>query len=95
MNKRSVSIIIIMLFVGTMIGTLVGELLGFLLPAGVVKDFFLTSIRFDLAGLAGNESGVITLNLIMLKLQFGLSLTFNFTSLIGLSAAYYFLRYFR
>ncbi|MFQ6611786.1 MAG: DUF4321 domain-containing protein [Fidelibacterota bacterium] len=95
MNKRSLGIIIVILFVGTMVGTLAGVLLGLILPEGVVKDFFLTSIHFSLAGLTGNDLGVITLDLIMFKLQFGLSLTFNFTSLIGLSAAYYFLRYFR
>jgi hypothetical protein len=50
---------------------------------------------FNLAGLAGNEKGVITLDLIMFTFQFGLALTFNFTSIIGFAVAYYFLRYFR
>ena len=76
-------------------GTLVGELLGWILPAGVVKDFFLTSVTFDLGGLVGQESGVIILDLIMFTLKFGLSLKINFTSIIGLAGAYYFLRYFR
>lgn len=76
-------------------GTLVGELLGWILPAGVVKDFFLTSVSFDLGGLVGQDSGVIVLDLIMFTLKFGLSLKINFTSIIGLAGAYYFLRYFR
>ncbi len=76
-------------------GTLLGELLGFVLPEGVVKDFFLTSVHFDLAGLVENETGVISLDLIMFTVKFGLKLIFNFTSLIGLATAYYFLRYFR
>jgi|TARA_B100000809_G_scaffold54708_1_gene50440 hypothetical protein len=80
---------------GALIGTLSGELLGMLLPVGVVKDFFLTSINFDLAGLAGQDSGVIVLNLIIFTVKFGLSLKFNFTSLIGLATAYYLLRFFR
>lgn len=95
MNKRSLTIIIIVLFVGAMIGTLLGELLGWILPEGVVKEFFLTAVHFDLAGLVGAESGVIVLNLIMFTVKFGLTITINFTSLIGLATAYYFLRYFR
>ena len=51
-NKaRSIGLIFLVLFFGAMMGTLLGELLGFLLPPGVVKDFFLTSVYFDLAGL--------------------------------------------
>ena len=95
MNKRSISVIILILFYGTLFGTLVGELLGFLLPDSVVKEFFLKSIDFNLGGLVGSETGVITLDLIMLSIQFGLTLTFNFTSIVGFASAYYFLRYFR
>ncbi len=95
MNKRSISLIILILFVGAMTGTLIGELFGWILPEGVVKDFFLTSVSFDLGGLVGNESGVIVLNIIMLTIKFGLSIKINFTSIIGLASSYYFLRYFR
>ena len=59
------------------------------------KEFFLNSIDFNLGGLVGSETGVITLDLIMLSIQFGLTLTFNFTSIVGFASAYYFLRYFR
>ena len=69
--------------------------MGLVLPAGVVKDFFLSSINFDLAGLTGQDLGVIVLDLNLLTLKFGLSLNFNFTSLIGLATAYYLLRFFR
>ncbi len=95
MTKRSIALVAITLCVGAMAGTLAGELLVWILPEGVVKDFFLTSVTFDLAGLSGNQSGVIVLNLIIFTLKFGLSLKINFTSIIGLASAYYFLRYFR
>jgi len=95
MNKRSISIIALVLLFGTLFGTLLGELLGWALPDSVVKEFFLKSIDFNLAGLVGSETGVITLDLIMITLQFGLTLTFNFSSIVGFAAAYYFLRYFR
>lgn len=95
MNKRSIVLIVLGLFIGAMIGTLIGEFLGYILPAGVVKEFFLTSIHFDLAGLVGNETGVIALDLIIITIKFGLKLVFNFTSIIGMGVAYYFLRYFK
>ncbi len=95
MNKRSIGLIILILFVGAMAGTLIGELFGWILPEGVVKDFFLTSISFDLGGLVGNESGVIVLDIIIFTLKFGLSIKINFISIIGLASSYYFLRYFR
>ena len=95
MAKRSIALITITLFVGAMAGTLVGELLGLILPEGVVKDFFLTGVSFNLGGLIGNDSGVIVLNMIMFTIQFGLAIKMNFTSIIGLAGAYYFLRYLR
>lgn len=95
MKKPSWKYIIIGLVVGAMIGSLIGSLLGWILPEGVVKDFFLLGISFDLAGLVGNESGVIVINLIIVTFKFGISVAFNFTSLIGLATAYYFLRFFR
>ena len=95
-NKaRSISMIFLVLFFGSMMGTLLGELLGFLLPSGVVKEFFLTSIYFDLAGVFGNANGVVTIDLVMLVLKFGLEITINFASIIGLATAYYFLRFYR
>ncbi|MBC8345899.1 MAG: DUF4321 domain-containing protein [Candidatus Marinimicrobia bacterium] len=95
MNKRSISIILMILFFGTLFGTLLGVFFGWVLPDSVVREFFLKSVDFNLAGLVGNDTGVITLDLIMFTIQFGLTLTFNFTSIIGFAIAYYFLRYFR
>ena len=95
MDKRSIALIVLGLFTGAVIGGVLGNILGLLLPEGVVKDFFLSSINFDLAGLTGQDIGVIVLDLNLLTLKFGLSLKFNFTSLIGLATAYYLLRFFR
>ncbi|MBT3299240.1 MAG: DUF4321 domain-containing protein [Candidatus Marinimicrobia bacterium] len=95
MNKRNISLIIVGLFLGAAFGGLVGELLGNFLPDGVVKDFFLTDFGFDLGGWAGNELGVIILDLKVITLKFGLAIRINFMSMIGFATAYYFLRYFR
>jgi hypothetical protein len=94
MKKRSWGYITLGLVFGALIGSLLGSLLGWILPEGVVKDFFLIGVSFDIAGLVGNESGVISINLIIVTIKFGLSIALNFTSLIGLAVAYYFLRFF-
>ena len=95
LNKRSLSIIVLILFFGTLFGTLLGEFLGWILPDSVVREFFLKSVNFNLGSVVGNEAGVVSLDLVMLTIKFGLNLTFNFTSIIGFATAYYFLRYFR
>jgi hypothetical protein len=95
MTKRNISLIVVGLFIGAAIGGVLGNILGWGLPDGVVKDFFLTSFSLDLGGLAGNEIGVIVLDLKIITLKFGLAMNFNFTSIIGLTSAYYILRYFR
>lgn len=95
MKKRSWGYISLGLVAGAMIGSLLGNLLGWILPEGVVKDFFLLGVSFDIAGLVGNDSGVIVIDLIIVTFKFGLSVALNFTSLIGLATAYYFLRFFR
>ena len=95
MKKRSLGYVTLGLVTGALIGSLIGSLLGWILPEGVVKDFFLLGVSFDLAGLVGTESGVIVIDLIMVTFKFGLSIALNFTSLIGLATAYYFLRFLR
>ena len=95
LNKRSLSIIVLILFFGTLFGTLLGEFLSWILPDSVVREFFLKSINFNLGSVVGNETDVVLLDLVMLTIKFGLKLTFNFTSIIGFATAYYFLRYFR
>ena len=95
MNKRTVSLIILGVFTGAIIGGVLGELFGWMLPLGVVKEFLLTPLSFDIGGLAGNETGVIILDLKIITLKFSLAMKFNFTSVIGIAVAYYILRYFR
>ncbi|NOZ75162.1 MAG: DUF4321 domain-containing protein [FCB group bacterium] len=95
MLKRSWIQVFMVLFFGAIVGSVLGELFAWMLPEGVVKSFFLTGIHFDLAGLLGDQSGVITLNLVVISLKFGVTIVLNFVSLLGMAAAYYFLRYFR
>jgi hypothetical protein len=77
------------------VGGVVGNLMGWMLPEGVVKDFFLTSFNVDIGSSFGNQNGVIVFDLKIITLKFGLALSLNFTSVIGLATAYYILRFFR
>ena len=70
MQKRKIHIIVISLFAGAIFGGVFGNVFSLILPESVVKDFFLTSINFDLAGLVGNEFGVIVLDLKVIVLKF-------------------------
>ena len=55
MKKRKLYVIVLSLFVGAVFGGVVGNIFSLVLPESVVKDFFLTSITFDLGGLINNE----------------------------------------
>jgi len=95
MKKRKVHFIVLSLFVGAIFGGVVGNIFSLVLPESVVKDFFLTSITFDLGGFVNNDLGVFIIDLKVIVLKLGLSMSFNFTSVIGIAVAYYILRYLR
>ena len=95
MKKRSIHIIILAIFLGAVFGGVIGNLFALILPESVVKDFFLTSITFDLGGFANNDLGVLIIDLKTLVFKLGLSMSFNFTSVVGIVVAYYILRYLR
>jgi hypothetical protein len=95
MKKRKVHFIVLSLFLGAIFGGVVGNIFSLVLPESVVKDFFLTSITFDLGGLVNNDIGVFIIDLKVIVLKLGLSIGFNFTSVIGIAVAYYILRYLR
>ncbi|MFQ6675458.1 MAG: DUF4321 domain-containing protein [Fidelibacterota bacterium] len=89
-RRRSIKMIVIMLFVGAILGTLLGDVLAHVLPEGVVKQFFLQGVTISLGG----EEG-FSLDLGILGFIIGFRFKLNFVALFGLAAAYYFLRYFR
>ena len=95
MKKRSIHIIILAIFIGAVFGGVIGNLFALVLPESVVKDFFLTSVTFDLGGFTNNELGVLIIDLKTLVFKLGFSMSFNFTSVVGIVVAYYILRYLR
>ncbi len=86
-QKRSLGLIFIILIFGAVIGTLLGDLLALFLSEGVVKQFFLQSVSLGISPM--------TLDFVVGTVTFGLRVKFNISSVLGLTVAYYFLRYFR
>ncbi len=86
-QKRSIGIIFLTLILGAAMGTILGDLLAIGLPEGVVKQFFLQSVSWGLSPM--------TVDFIVITLTVGFRLKFSVTSIIGLAAVYYFLRYLR
>ncbi|GAB4182549.1 MAG: hypothetical protein Kow00108_19430 [Calditrichia bacterium] len=85
MRKKSVWYFVFVIFLGAFIGTLLGELLGFVLPDGVVREFF---IRF-----AEVNVGPFDINLVLLKFTLGIALKLNIVGLLGVLLAAWILRW--
>ena len=90
MVKRNVSLILVGLFIGAAIGGVLGNLFGWMLPSGVVKDFFLLSKTF---GFGASEKGWFELG--PLRLRLGFFFDISVLSIIGLFVSWYILRYFK
>ena len=89
-RKRSISFIFLSLFFGVIIGSIVSQFMGMLLPAGVVKEFLLTSKSIGW-GLNSNN----WVDLLVIRFKTGLYIDISVVSIIGLGISWYFLRYFK
>ena len=85
MRRKSVGFIIFVIVVGALMGSALGEVLAFIMPVGVVKDFFLKSITASV--------GPGTLDLILFKITLGFALKLNITGVIGILISAYMLRW--
>ena len=84
---RRIGIFITWLVAGAVIGSLVSLLVGLVLPQGVVREFFLTGTNIGL--------GPFTLDLAVLSLTIGFTLTINIVGLLGIVFAGYYFRWYR
>ncbi|MCK4893661.1 MAG: DUF4321 domain-containing protein [Calditrichia bacterium] len=85
MRKKSLGWILIIILLGAFMGTALGEVLAYILPLGVVKEFFLRSAIFSV--------GPATLNLVAFTFTLGFSFKLNVIGIIGIGIAAYFLRW--
>lgn len=87
MRRIKFGVLLLVIFLGILIGSVLGELIGLILPEGVVKDFFITSVD------AGIRPTVIDLNL--LKFTLGFSFKLNVIGIIGIAIATYMLKWYK
>ncbi len=85
-HRKKIATYIVILVFGLLLGGLLGELVGTVLPDGVVKDFFVTTV--------GGRFGPATLDLMVLSLTGGVAIKLNVMSLVGLLTAAYLFRAF-
>ena len=86
-SSKQIGMVITTIVLGAVIGTLVGKILAFILPEGVVKQFLLLSTTLSI--------GPGTVNIVLMSITVGFSLTLNVISLIGIGISYYLLRWWR
>ena len=85
MTKKSWIYYIVVLFIGALIGSVLGEIAAYIIPAGVVQQFFLKS--------ATASVGPGTLNILILTLTLGFTIKINIMGVIGVLIAAYALRW--
>ncbi len=86
MRKRSLGILILFLLLGAIIGSALGKIIAFILPDGVVKQFFMRSatIGFD----------PVTINLGFISFTVGFEFILNVIGVVGIAFAAYLLRWY-
>lgn len=85
-GEKRISVLVIALLLGLLFGNVVGEILGFVLPENsVVVKVLVNALEY--------EQAPIRLNLIILTLTLGFSLKINLISLVGIAAAWYYVKY--
>ncbi len=90
MNKKSIYFILLIIFLGCILGTALSMFIAYILPDGVVKDFFLLSKTF---GFGVSEKGWLELG--PLRLRLGFFFDISVLSIIGVFVSWYILRYFK
>ncbi len=84
-KKRKLGYYMIVLILGAVVGSVLGDALSFLLPAGVLKQFFLKSVNFSV--------GPAPFNLSIIKLTLGFAININIVGVIGIFLVAYVLRW--
>ena len=85
-KKKSLGFILLILILGTLVGSALGEVIGMVLPNGVVKQFFLSSVNGGIAP--------TTLNAILFTFTIGFTIKLNVIGVLGVLITAYLLRWY-
>ena len=86
-KRRGAGFLILVLLAGALLGSALGDLVGYLLPSGVVRDFFTKA-------LTPGVSPPLTLNLLVMTITFGFTLKLNIIAILGVVLMAYLLKWF-
>ena len=89
-QKRNMAFIFLVLFIGIVTSSILSQLIGGILPEGVVKEFFLSSISIGWGIQPDNW-----IELYVIRFKTGLFIDISVVSFLGMVIAWYFLRYFK
>lgn len=82
--KRGLGFLVLVVVVGAIAGSLLGELIALGFPQGFVHTIFSRGVNVGIPH--------FSLNLLALTLSLGLTLRVNLCTVLGIAAAFYFLR---
>jgi ABC-type antimicrobial peptide transport system permease subunit len=86
-GKRSIWFVLVIVILGAAIATGLSQFIGLVIPEGVVREFFLTTLPLGW--------DPFTLNLQIITFTIGFAIDVSVVSLLGMAIAWYFLRYFK
>lgn len=86
-GKRSIWFVLVIVILGAAIATGLSQFIGLVIPEGVVREFFLTTLPLGW--------DPFTLNLQIITFTIGFAIDISVVSLLGMAIAWYFLRYFK
>ena len=89
-QKRSISFIFLVLFIGVILGSILSQFIGAFFPVGVVKDFFLTSNSIGWGIKPDNW-----IDLFVIRFKTGFFVDISVVSILGFGISWYLLRYFK
>ncbi len=85
MRKKSLWWVLLVVVLGALVGSALGEVLALILPAGVVRDFFLRAVEFSL--------GPAEVNFVVMRFTLGFALKLNIIGVLGILLVGYVLRW--
>jgi len=86
-RSRGIGFLLTVIVLGVLIGGVIGEIIGLLMPEGVIKEFFISSVRASV--------GPVTLDLHAFSVTLGFGLKLNIISVLGVCLVAYLFRWYR
>jgi len=87
LKKRGAGFYLLIILGGALLGSGLGDLVGYILPSGVVRDFFTNAITPGI-------NPPLTINLLVMTLTLGFTLKLNIIALLGIVLMAYLLKWF-